>query len=326
GWDVEERDVGDAIAWDERGATITALYKGLTRDEAVAAIESLEWRSDDPADGFAAPSDGSWPLRGEVGGWQPGGRDIRLLYSQGVPTSDAAEGRLGLWIHTSSSSAVSASYLEAWYEQGPAAGGGERPLSSYEHDGHELSVLWPDGRSISISPMGVPQSELPSRAMLERIAGSLTVATEADLAALSDTSGDNIEALPVVASAGTSIGTVDIHGESGYLQLCLRGPSEQRPSCGTDTLVGGLSADGTAIATGEWTVDGTWYVVVASKGYEPEIVGGRDRSSAPDLGELPAETTTVGPWTVRLVRAAPDIELVCTSSEDSTSCSHHRPD
>jgi hypothetical protein len=316
GWDVEETDVGDAITWNERGATVTALYRGVTRNEAIAALDSLEWRSDDPADGFAPPSGGSWPLRGEVGSHGPVGRDAVLLYGDGRPE---------LWIHTSSSSAVSAEYLDAWYEQGPEAGDGERPLRSYDEDGHELTVLWPDGRSITISPTGGTQAQLPSLATLDRIADSLTVASDADLAALRDTAGANIEALPVLASAGTRIGTVDVHGDGELLQLCLRSPSAPGSSCNTDPASGGTSPDGTAIATAEWTIDGAWYVVVASTGAEPEIVGGRDPRGSPDAGELPAETTTAGEWTVRLVQPAPDIQMVCTSSGGAVSCNHHRP-
>jgi hypothetical protein len=323
GWDVDETDVGDAITWDERGATITALYKGMTREEAIAALDSLEARSDDPADGFAPASDSSWPLRGEIRSGQPTGRDVTLEYSDGVPASGAG-GPLGLRIHTSASSAVSADYLDAWYEQGSEAGGGERPLRSYDQDGHELMVVWPDGRSIIIAPTGAPPSGM-SRATLERIADSLTVATEADLAGLRDAAEANIEALPVVASAGTTIGTVEVHGEGGFVRLCLRAPGEQRSRCGTSLSGGGSSADGTALATGEWTIDGTWYVVVASTGEEHQILGGRDPSSSPDAGELPSEDIAAGDWTVRLVQPAPDIQQVCTSDGLSMSCSHHRP-
>jgi len=62
-WDVAENDVGHAISWEEQGARITALYKGTSRAEAIAVLDSLEWRSDDPADGFAPPSDPAWALR-----------------------------------------------------------------------------------------------------------------------------------------------------------------------------------------------------------------------------------------------------------------------
>lgn len=326
-WDVEESDVGDAIRWQERGVAITALYQGMTRNEAVAALDSLEWRSDDAADGFAPPSDVSWPLVAEVSSQQRGSRrDVSLFYSEGVPALDTPEG-LTLLVHTSSSSAISIDYLDEWYLQGSEAGGGEEPLSRYDPDRYQLRVFWPDGRSTYIVQVGhSPPSQPPSRAMLERIADSMTVATEADLAVLRDTVGGAVEALPVLASAATGIGTVEVHGEGGFLRLCLLGPSEGGASCMTDTNGGRSSADGTAMVSGEWTVDGTWYVVVASTGDVPRIVGGRDRSSAPDAGELPAETTTADDWTIRLFRPAPDIDQVCMTSEGSIGCMHHRSD
>jgi hypothetical protein len=326
GWDVEETDVGDAITWDERGASITALYKGTTRAEAIAVLNALAWRSDDPADGFASPADDSWALRAEVEHWPPDARSARFAYSQGVPPSSSADGRLGLWIYTEASSAVSATYLAGWYEQGPGVGDAERPVTTFDDEWHTLTVAWPDGRSVRIESLGVPQSQLPSRELLERIAHSMTVATEADLGGLRDAAGANVEALPVVASGETRIGTVAIHGEGKFLQLCLARPTGDGTSCRTDALGGSSSTDGSAIATAEWVIDGTWYVVVASRSDDFQIVGGRDATRAPDAGELPAAITRAGEWTIRLVEPPPDIEQVCIDVAGVVSCSHHRPD
>jgi len=88
-WDVAENDVGEAITWTERGGTITALYKGTTRDEAIAVLDSLDWRSDDPADGFAPPGDDAWALRGEVTSWRSAGHEAGFTYSQGVPSQSS---------------------------------------------------------------------------------------------------------------------------------------------------------------------------------------------------------------------------------------------
>lgn len=266
------------------------------------------------------------PLRREINSRQPVDRDVTLTYSQGVPASGTADGPVGLQILTSTSSSFLSEYLQAWYQRGATAGGGERPIRRYEQDTHELTVLWPDGRAIRISPTSIPQSAFPSREMLERIADSLTAVSEADLMALRDRAEANIEALPVVASAETNIGTVDVHGRSGFLRLCLRGSSEQGPNCMTDRVGGGSLGDGTAITTADWTIDGTWYVAVASTGQHPQIVGSRDPSAFPDAGELPAETTTAGDWTIRLVQPPPDIQTVCTSTGDGANCGHIRPD
>jgi hypothetical protein len=320
-WNVEEKDMGDAIAWDERGTTLTALYTGMSTDEAIAALDALAWRSDDPSDGFALPSGGSLPLHAEASRQPPAGRDATLVYSDGPPDGAAAGRRPGLEVHTSTGDTVPGRYLEAWYEQGPAAGGGERPLTSVDEDGHRLSVLWPDGRSIDVSAIG----GAPGREVLQQVADSLTIATEADMAALRGRAEAATGALPVVASAATRIGTVEVHGDGGFLRLCLGGPAQPGPSCPVNDLGGGSSIDGAAVVTAEWTIDGTWYVVVASTGAPPQIVGGHDPSRSPDAGELPADTATSRDWTIRLVQPAPEIAQVCISTPGVISCPHHRP-
>lgn len=179
-WNVEEKDMGDAIAWDERGTALTALYTGMSTDEAIAALDALARRSEDPADGFTVPTGGSLPLRAEASRQPPAGRDVTLVYSDGPPFSARDQRRTGLLVGTSTGDSVPGRYLEQWYEQGPAAGGGERPLTSVDDDGHRVSVLWPDGQSIDVSAIDAETD----REVLQQVADSLMVATEADLAAL----------------------------------------------------------------------------------------------------------------------------------------------
>lgn len=164
---------------------------------------------------------------------------------------------------------------------------------------------------------------MPSRTELERIADSVVVATETDLGALRDQVGADIVALPVVAAAETGIGTVEVHGDREFPRLCLRRPGASGTDCPA-ALSYAADADGSPTAAGEWTIDGTWYVALASQGEAPQIVGGRDRTSSPDAGELPSEVTPAGEWAIHLVRPAPDIVSVCTRGEGWTSCRHHR--
>jgi hypothetical protein len=319
-WDVEENDVGDAIAWEERGAPLTALYKGTSRAQAIAVLDSLEWRSDDPADGFAPPSDPAWALRGEVDSWPSAGYEATFAYSQGVPSYDPTDGRPDFWIHTEASSAVSAGYLAGWYTQGAEAGGGERPLSSFDDTSGRLELYWSDGRSTIIEPLAGSRAQVPSRQELERIANSLTVASEADLGAMQDEARANIAALPVVAAGETTIGRLEVRGEGDFVRLCLDRPADGPLSCAIDTIGSGTEAD--------WMIDGTWYVAMASTTNDFRIVGSDDPSRAPDAGELPAETTTAGEWTFHLVTPPPGIDQVCRSSTDgnTVSCNHIRPD
>jgi hypothetical protein len=315
-WDVEENDVGDAVTWDERGATITAMYKGTTRAEAIAVLDSLQWRSDDTAEGFASPDDAAWALRGEGDSW-PTGHQATFEYSEGVPSHDSTGDRPGLKISTEASSAVSTGYLAGWYTHGAEVGGGERPVSTFDDASGRLEVFWPDGRSIIINPL--PGSvAAPSREEVDRIANSLTVTSEADLGALRDEAEANVAALPVLASGETTIGRVEVRGEGDFMRLCLDRPADGPRTCATDTL-GGTGAD--------WMIDGTWYVTVASTTNDFQFIGSTDASRAPDAGELPAETTTAGEWTIYLVAPPRDIEQVCLSSDggNQVGCSFTRP-
>ncbi|HEY7068615.1 MAG TPA: hypothetical protein VH479_00800 [Acidimicrobiales bacterium] len=326
-WDVAESDVGQAITWDERGGTVTALYKGTTRDEAIAVLDSLDWRSDDPADGFAPPDDDAWALRAEVPGWPPASHEASFSYSQGVPSATATDGRPGLWIHTEASSQISAGFLAGWYQQGSPAGDTTRPVSNYDGDSGRLELFWADGRSIIFEPIGPSPVPQPSRDQMERIARSLTVAGEADLGALRDGVGAKLAALPVVASADTAIGRFEVHGENSFMVLCLDRPGDGPPTCPTDRLSGGSGPGGSLAADADWTVDGTWYVGMASTTDDFTILSGHDASTMPDAGELAAETTTDGEWTFYLVTPPPDIDQVCVGSRDgaTVSCGFNRP-
>jgi hypothetical protein len=322
----EGKDMGDGIGWEERGLELTALFRGMSADEAIAALDALEWRSDDPADGFAPPDGGPLPLHAEASREPSAGRDTMLLYSDGPPPSGVDDGRLGLQIFTSTNGTLPGRYLEAWYQQGPAAGGGERPLTSFDEDRHGLSVLWPDGRSIDITPIGLPQADLPGREVLQRVADSTTAMTDADLTTQRAAAETATAALPVVASAETRIGTLTVQGDDSFLRLCHRGPSDPAPSCPVDDFGSGVpSDDGTAHLSDDWIVDGEWYVVVASTGEPPLIIDGRDSGTPLDADELPAETATAGDWTIRLVQPAPDIEVVCIGSGTAMGCTDDRP-
>jgi hypothetical protein len=322
GWGAAEEELGDAVRWEERGVSITALYRGVTRDAAITALDALEWRSDDPLDGFAPPADDAWPLRAEATSRDTVTHDATLLYSEGVPAVDAQNGQSGLMIYTSSSSTISAGYLETWYLEG--SGDGTGPLVT-SRDGREVSAHWPDGRSVIVSPMA-PESPLTSD-VLESIALSATVATAADIASLRDATETRIETLPVVATADTAIGAVDIRADRGFVRLCLRRPGSAGADCDTSALGGSEWADGSATATAQWTVEGSWNFAVASRGEVPRIVDGSDPTVPPsEAGELPAETTVVGDWTVQLVLPPPGVDSICFGSEAAMSCTAARPE
>lgn len=318
GWGAAEEELGGAVRWDERGASITALYRGVSEEEAVAFLDTLEWRTDDPLDGFAPPADEDWPLRAEATSRSTVTREAHLLYSAGVPAVDGGMGSGNvLRVGTSTSSAISSGYLETWYLEG--SGDGTGPLISYRDDWHELIVHWPDGRSVQVSPQDDGASL--TRDDLERIATSTIVATTSDVTALRGEAQGRIESLPVVATAGTAIGAIDIHAESGLVRLCLRRPAGHGAECETSTMGGGQWGEGSATATSQWTIDGSWNFAIASRGHVPRIFDGSD-PNVPfrDAGELPVETIVVGDWTVQLVQAPPDVDAICFGDEAAQSC------
>jgi hypothetical protein len=322
GLGAAEEELGDAVRWDERGVTLTALYRGTSRDEAIAVLDALQWRSDDPVDGFAPPADDAWPLRAEATSRDTVDHSATMLVSsEEAPGSGTPAGLDVLSIYTSSSSAITAGYLETWYLEGD--GDGTRPLVASRH-GHELTVHWPDGRSTIV--MADPTEPPPDLDVMRRIAESVTVADESDLADLRTEIESRVEALPVVATAETSIGTMEVHGNGTLLSLCLRRPGGTAVTCGTSTYGGGAYSDGGTLVTADWTVDGTWYVGVVSRGETREIFGSGDRSAAPDSGLLPTETVVSGDWTFRLAEPGPDIQSVCTGDENAMSCAHARPE
>lgn len=293
----------DSIFWNEAGATITALFRGMTAAEAVAAVEAMEWRSGTPEGGFAPPADGSLPLRGESLSSE-GTVGASFFYSEGVPATDG----LSLSIVTSTEPSTPIGYLDEWFYRGdqvPPADDGAR--HEFDSESHELRVSWPDGRTVLVSP-GLPTSDdrLPGRDVLERIVDSLVVGTEADLAPLRDRFESNVEALPVLASAETSAGSLELHGvgsgRADFQRLCLRRPDQPGLDCGQGP---GIAGDLVA----SWDVAGVWYVGVAATGYEPEVLGrAADDESAGEA--LPGEDRSDGEWNLLLVQPPADVAYV----------------
>jgi hypothetical protein len=124
------------------------------------------------------------------------------------------------------------------------------------------------GRSVVVSPEGGRVS-LPNQDVLERVANSLALTSATDLEDLRAEVDGRIAELPVLASAETSIGTIDVPGDGEFVRLCLRRSDLTEPGCNTTPYGSGRSPGGTALASAEWTVDGTWSVAVASQGDHP---------------------------------------------------------
>lgn len=322
---MPEEDMGDAIRWDERGVSITALYRGVSQDEAIAMLDALAWRSDDPRDGFAPPADTAWPLRAEAVSRDTTDHSASLLYRRAATAAGPFDGSDALRVHTTSSSSVSASYLETWYLEGE--GDGTAPIVTSPDGAPSVDVDWPDGRSVTVEGPTDGESALGAD-VLERIAESVTPSDDDGIAALRTSLESRLAALTPVATADTSIGAIDVRDDGGFLRLCLHPADGTAPNCDTEaTTIAGSLPEGLEMASAEWTVDGTWYVAVASRGEVQRIVGSRGMQPVgPESDDLPAETIVAGEWTVRLVAPAPDIDGVCTANEIPMACLHSRPE
>ncbi len=311
---VDTRETVETFQWHEHDTAITAYVKGLSRDEALAALEHLGWRTDQAGDGFDPPADGSLPLRGEWGTGQQANRHAEFLYSQGVPTANPADARPGVRVSTSST-AGTLGYIDEWFWRGPdAPGAGDGPIRLYDPEADEFRIFWPDGREVFISTVTPPSSDVgPSRATLERIADSLRVAGETELAMLRDEAAAQVGALPTLASAETGVGTLEVHGDGGFHVACLRASVGQALRCG-EPQVTEPGAPDTSVLLDGWSIDGTWYVSVAAIGAERRLYG--DRGDQPTDDILPADVNTDGEWQILWTEPPPDVSYVSTNFDE----------
>jgi hypothetical protein len=268
---VGSEEIVDTVVWDERGASFTALYKGLTATEAIAALDALTWRADGPGDGFDPPGDGTLPLRGE--NIEPGRatHTVRLLVSEGAPASTPVGGRLALSVHTAVGDSMPVGYLDHWFHEEE---GGDGPVRSFDGATGELRVDWPDGRELYLSPTaGDPRAV--DEATLDRIVDGIAPGTDADLDALRDRAASAVAGLPRLASATTGAGTLEVHGAGGFAVLRLRTSRAESAGCRGSA---GLSS----APAGSWLAGGTWYVGAASTVGTPAVLGDRGASVTVD--------------------------------------------
>jgi hypothetical protein len=311
---VDTRQTVDTFQWHEQDTAITAYVKGLSRDEALAELEALRWRTDQAGDGFEPPADGSLPLRGEWGTGPEPNHHAEFLYSQGVPTANPANAGPGVRISTSTTGGT-LGYIDEWFWRGPdAPGAGEGPIRLYDPEADEFRIFWPDGREVYISTVTPSSSDVgPSRETLERIADSLTVVGETELAMLRDGAAAQVGALPTLASAETGVGSLEVHGDGAFHVACLRVSGGQALRCGQPQVTE-PGARGTPVLLDGWAIDGTWYVSVAATGTERRLYG--DRGDQPTDDVLPAEVATDGAWQILWTEPPSDVTAVTTNFDE----------
>ncbi len=173
----------------------------MTTDEAIAALNGLQWRSDDHMEGFAEPAGGSLPLVGESGP-QPAriGTQTSLVYSNLPPPRAVTEGQ-ALWLTTTRGTGeTTTSYLQTWFE------GGRREDGSVEALGPSGGVTrsWSDGQTLSVTAFGAPADQ----ALMTALIDSIHPATPGDLQMMEANVSDRLGHLPHEASVTVGPGTL----------------------------------------------------------------------------------------------------------------------
>jgi hypothetical protein len=307
-----------ALSWSENGSSITASFRGMSTDDAIAALDGLRWRSSSYEEGFADPGDRSLPLQGETA---PGAGGAMLAatfhYSDGLPATSVWEGRRFLDISTSIPSGEGGSRLvdlqESFYGERRAL---SEPVVSVEQT---IAIrTWADGRHGLVDSQGSVSDE----AALRRVAEDLRSGTSDDFDRLRAEATAQRARLPLVSSAGLPTGVLEVRGEGGFTALCLTVVAHE-PTCGM-----GPATRGPVLSV---VVDGVWYVAAASTSGEPsvqaalpgtgglaapsDVVDAANRQAGSDAGPYPGETAADGPWKFVLVRPPAAVEAVTAGFE-----------
>jgi hypothetical protein len=277
-------ETSETISWNEGGAMISATVRGMTRGEAVAALDALRPRSADLQDGFDA---GSLPLLGETLAKREHTASVRGRFDYApAPVVGGDSPKLQV---VTATSADFPGYLGFWIEGKREADG-----SVVKRDpGWGLDVAWPDGRQVLV------YSDTDDWSVLERVARSVKPVTEAELDELRHGVNARLAALPVIVSAGMSGQSVELRGAGAPAALCFDLGAEKR--CGSPYGQFGGGTDEFSVSA---IVDGSWRLVYASR--VPVHINGADAPGGRDL----AQHVTVNGWDFAFADPPDDLSQV----------------
>lgn len=291
----------DALHWQEGDMSATVAFRGMTPEQAVAAVDALRERPGGGV-GFDAPADGSLTLLDEALDPVPPAVVATFGYASEAPIGQAPDQQVSLRASQAVGRTTSA-YLKTWFV-------GERSddgvVVAHLPEVNHVDLVQPDGQAVGLDAW--PGSGV-SQQVLEQLARSVRPSTVDQLGDLWSEVNDRVASLPVIASVELPSGTIEVHGLDGSPRaVCLR-------------LAVGTSCPALPAASGEGNrlvtsldVDGIWYVAVATT--IPGVTLGED---------VPAESGTADGWDVRLARPADGIASVDIGDDSDTGMTVYRP-
>jgi hypothetical protein len=300
----EPKDAASAsgqLDWVEGNAAITAIFRGISANEAISVIGSFHARSANLLDGFdPASAPAGYGLLGET---QP---------THGVNNVTATFEYTDLEVRTQTHAGYPG-YLRTWIGGAKSDAGVIVEPDAYA-DYHLVTLTWPDGHSVTV------QGTNTDPPTLERIARGIEQASPAQVATLLDQLNARLAGLPLLGSVTLPAGRVELRGDAPHVAVCLNGLV-----CHTNVA---LLAPTNGVA-GSVLDNDEWLVLAAAPNAEPTVSSGRGGFGSGSL-PLPAQAATIDGWHIAVVPVPSGTDTVSisipTGPNQSAGTSLTRPD
>ena len=299
GFEISGTPVGVHLSWSEGGTLVSATMRGMTWQDAVVVLDSLEARDPlDLAKGYDPPGGSTWRLLGEqVHGVPTPRMGALFVFDHHPPTGTAAP---ELIVQTGSAGSL-APYLRAAFAgtiepDGRATNLIERATMT---SGPAFETVWPDGRSVTVYAADVAGGDT-----LDTVMGGIEPADLDRARQLKREVTDRLGAVPVVASAELPSGRVEVVGEASPTAVCFTTTDGER-TCSSRFPIS-YAFDG-EVLIGQTFQGKPWKVFVASRSpielvaHDDDLGVGTGQSALSTQPEL----ATDGDWYLGLI-TAPD--------------------
>lgn len=239
------------LEWEEGGADVTAMVRGMARSDAVTLLDGLRWRTDAPAGGFANPTGAPLDLAAEAEGGPVEVRTTTVVLADGPASIGDAEGE-AVTVEVGSPvepDRLTVEAIEDRFEGEVDAAGVIRRYRS-----GSLRSTDPDGTWIEVAAAGTADED-----SLAAIADSVTEADPEELLALrAEVERRVADEIPVEAEIevddreGEPDATVELRTVASAGSVCLVLDGRSRRCSGVDAQASGL--------IGSFLVDDRWWV------------------------------------------------------------------